>query len=103
MRSMVSMVISGRRARSRGPRRRGRTLHDVGVLRAMADGLAAHGGHDAIGGAFDQLEAEGAADAVAHVEELLDAEVVHKPELVVCGRAPPVARPNSKAKRNFMR
>ena len=47
------------------------------------DGLAEHGGDDALRRPLQQLAGEAAADAVAHVEELADAEMVHQPELVV--------------------
>ncbi len=49
----------------------------------IADGLAEHGGHDALGRALQQLAGEAAADAVAHEEEFADPEMVHQPELVV--------------------
>src|SRR5437773_1862516 len=62
--------------------------------RSMSDRLAQHGGHDATGSPLDQLEPEAPPDAVAHVEELLDAEVVHQPQLVIRKRAPGVARGN---------
>src|SRR5438876_2943316 len=60
----------------------------------MSDRLAQHGGHDAIGSPLDQLEAEASPDAVAHVEELLRAEVIHQPKLVVREGAPGVAGGN---------
>ena len=40
-------------------------------------------GDDAIGRALQQLAGKAAADAVAHIEEFADAEMVHQPELVV--------------------
>src|SRR5213594_3247231 len=60
----------------------------------MPDRLAQHGGHDTLGGPLDELEPERSADAVAHVEELLRAEVVHQPQLVVREGAPGVAGGN---------
>ena len=49
----------------------------------MPDGLAEHRGDDAIGRPLQQLAGKAAADAVAHVKEFADAEMVHQPELVV--------------------
>jgi hypothetical protein len=49
----------------------------------MAHGLAEHGGHDALRRSLQQLAGEAAADAVAHVEEFADPEMVHQPKLVV--------------------
>src|SRR5439155_5052630 len=69
-------------------------VHDVGILRPMPDRLAQHGGHDAVGGSLDELQPERSPDAVAHVEELLHAEVVHQPPLVVREGAPGVAGGN---------
>src|SRR5436309_16104324 len=60
----------------------------------MPDWLAQYRGHDALGGPLDELEPERSADAVAHVEELLHAEVVHQPQLVVREDAPGVAGRN---------
>jgi hypothetical protein len=54
----------------------------------MTSGLAEHGGHDPLGGTPHQLHGERAADAVAHKEKLLNAEMVHQPELVVGEGAP---------------
>ena len=54
----------------------------------MADGLAEDGGDDAVGRALHQLAGKAAADAVAHVEELADAEMVHQPELIAGERIP---------------
>src|SRR6185369_9176584 len=51
-------------------------------------------GHDALRGPLDELEPERSADAVAHVEELLRADVVHQPQLVVREGAPGVAGGN---------
>ena len=56
----------------------------------MPDRLAEHAGHDAIGCPLLELEGKRAPDAVAHEEELLDAEVIHQPELVVGEGAPGV-------------
>ena len=56
----------------------------------MPDRLAEHAGHDALGGPLHELEGKRAADAVAHEEELPDAEVIHQPELVVGEGAPGV-------------
>ena len=54
----------------------------------MPDRLTEHAGHDAIGGPLHELEGKRATDAVAHEEELPDAEVIHQPELVVGEGAP---------------
>src|SRR4029077_4540915 len=43
---------------------------------------------DAVGGPLDELQPERSPDAVAHVEELLRAEVVHQPQLVIREGAP---------------
>ena len=56
----------------------------------MSDRLAEDGGHDALRGPLQQLPGKAAADAVAHVEELVDTEVIHQPELVVGEGAPGV-------------
>jgi hypothetical protein len=56
----------------------------------MADRLAEHAGDDPLGGPLHQLQGKRAADAVAHKEELRDAEVVHQPQLVVGEGAPRV-------------
>ena len=56
----------------------------------MPDRLAEHAGHDALGCPLHELEGKRAADAVAHEEELADAEVIHQPELVVGEGAPGV-------------
>ena len=45
----------------------------------MPDGLAKHGGGDTLGRSLEELAGKAAADAVAHIEELADAEVVHQP------------------------
>ena len=63
-------------------------IHDGRVFRPMADALAEDGGDDAVRRPLHQLPGKAAADAVAHVEELVDAEVIHQPELVV-GEGPP--------------
>src|SRR5215469_8289862 len=49
----------------------------------MADGLAEDSGDDAVGRPLHQLPSKAAADAVAHVKEFADAEVLHQPKLVV--------------------
>ena len=49
----------------------------------MTDGLAEDGGDAAVGGTLHQLPGKAAADAVAHIKEFADAEVVHPPKLVV--------------------
>jgi len=54
----------------------------------MADALAEDGGEDAVGRSLHQLSGKAAADAVAHVKEFVDAEVVHQPELIVGKRIP---------------
>src|SRR5438105_8517128 len=58
-------------------------VHDGRVFRPMADALAEHGGDDAVGRPLHKLPSKAAADAVAHIKEFADAEVVHQPELVV--------------------
>src|SRR6266850_6120460 len=65
-------------------------VHVVRELWPMADWLAEDGGHDALGGPLHQLPGKAAADAVAHVEELLDAQMIHQSELVVSEGAPGV-------------
>ena len=57
--------------------------HDVRIFRPMPDRLAKHRGNDAIWRPLQQLPGEAAADAVAHIKEFADAEMVHQPELVV--------------------
>jgi hypothetical protein len=57
--------------------------HDLRVFGPMANGLAEHGGHDALRRPLQQLAGEAAADAVAHEEEFADPEMVHQPEMVV--------------------
>ena len=57
-------------------------IHDIRVFRPVADGLAEHGSDDAVGRSLQQLPGEAAANAVAHVEEFADPEMVHQPELV---------------------
>ena len=54
----------------------------------MADTLAEDGGDDAVRRPLQQLPGKAATNAVAHVEELVDAEVIHQPELVVGERLP---------------
>ena len=56
----------------------------------MADALAEDGGDDAVRRPLHQLPGKAAPDAVAHVEELVDPEVIHQPELVVGERLPGV-------------
>jgi hypothetical protein len=56
----------------------------------MPDGLAEHRGDDAVGRPLQQLAGEAAADAVAHIKEFADAEMVHQPELIVGERVPRV-------------
>jgi hypothetical protein len=56
-------------------------VHDGRVFRPMADALAE--GDDPVGGPLQQLPGKAAADAVAHIEEFADPEVVHQPELVI--------------------
>src|SRR5262249_13785550 len=65
-------------------------IHDGGVFWPMADALAEDGGDDAVRRPLHQLPGKAAADAVAHVEELVDPEVIHQPELVVGERLPGV-------------
>src|SRR5215471_2243297 len=65
-------------------------VHDVRVLRPVSNGLAEHASDDAVGGPLHELEGKWATDAVAHEEELPDAEVVHEPELVIREGAPGV-------------
>src|SRR5207247_425090 len=61
-------------------------IHDRGVFRPMADALAEDGGNDAVRCPLQQLPGKAAANAVAHVEERVDAEVIHEPELVAGAR-----------------
>src|ERR1700722_15437927 len=56
----------------------------------MADSLAEDSSNDAVGSPLHQLAGKATADAVAQVEELADAEVIHQPELVVGERIPRV-------------
>src|SRR5262245_16747619 len=63
-------------------------VHVVRKFRPMPDWLAEDGGHDALGRPLHQRPGKATADAIAHVEELLDAEMIHQPELVV-GEGPP--------------
>ena len=58
-------------------------VHDGRVFRPMPDGLAEDGGDDAVGRPLHQLSGKAAANAVAHVKEFADAEVVHQPQPVV--------------------
>src|SRR5690348_14036811 len=58
-------------------------IHDRGIFRSMADSLAEDGGNDPVGRPLHQLAGKTTADAVAHVKELADAEVIHQPKLVV--------------------
>jgi len=67
-------------------------------LRSVPDRLAEDGGHNAVGCPLYQLEGKRAPDAVAHEEELLDAEVIHQPELVVGEGAPGVVDRNRAAR-----
>ena len=57
----------------------------------MPNGLAEHGGDDTPRRSLEELAGKAAADAVAHIEELADAEVVHQPQLVVGKGVPWVA------------
>ena len=66
-------------------------IHVRPELRPVPDALAEYRGGDAPGRAFEQLAGKAAADAVAHIEELADAEMVHQPELVVGKGVPRVA------------
>src|SRR4029077_17774085 len=54
------------------------------------DALAEDSSDDAVGRPLHQLPGEAAADAVAHVKEFADAEVIHQPKLVVGERIPRV-------------
>ena len=49
----------------------------------MPDAPTKHSGDDTLGRAFEELPGKTAADAVAHIKELADAQVVHQPELIV--------------------
>jgi hypothetical protein len=80
----VSIDTSGRRARKIGqPILVAVPIHDIRVFRPLANGLAEHRSHDAVGRSLQQLPGEAAADAVAHVKEFADPEMVHQPELIV--------------------
>src|SRR5690348_13444991 len=63
-------------------------VHDGRVLRSMTDGLAEDGGNDTVGSPLHQLPGKATADAVAHVKEFADTEVIHQPDLVVGERIP---------------
>ena len=65
-------------------------VHDVRVLRPMADRLAEDGGDDPVRRLFQQLAGEAAADAEAHIGELVDPKVVHQSQLVFGEAAPRV-------------
>ena len=84
------MQVGPSREQFGGPNIAARPVHDVGVIRAVPDRLAEHGGEDALGGPLDQFEGKTATDAVAHEEEFADAEMVHQPQLVVGEGAPRV-------------
>src|SRR6185437_4123905 len=72
-----------------------RIVHVVDVLvGAVTDGLTEHRRDDAVRRPLHQLAGEAAADAVAHVEKPVDAEMVHQPELVVGEGFPRVAGRN---------
>src|SRR4029077_1278068 len=58
------------------------------VLGPVPDGLTKHSGDDTLGRTFEKLPGKTAADAVAHVKELADAQMVHQPELIVCEGVP---------------
>jgi len=49
----------------------------------MADALAEDGGDDAVRRPLHQLRGKATTDAVAHIEEFVDAEVVYQPQLIV--------------------
>src|SRR5215472_7193351 len=66
------------------------SVHNGWVFRPMADALAKDCGDDAVGRPLHQLSGKAAADAVAHIEELVDPEVVHQPKLIVGKRIPRV-------------
>ena len=55
----------------------------VRQFRAEAAGLRQHGGDDAFGRALQQVPDERAADAEAHHQEFVDAEMVHQAKLVI--------------------
>src|SRR5260370_9232391 len=57
-------------------------VHHIRVFGPVPDSLAEHSGDDTLGRAFEELPGKTAADAVTHVEELADAEMVHQPQLV---------------------
>jgi hypothetical protein len=52
-------------------------VHDILVLGPVPDGLTKHSRDDTIGRTFEKLPSETAADAVAHIKELADAQMVH--------------------------
>src|SRR5215469_11389809 len=56
----------------------------------MPDGLAEYRGDDATGRPPQQLAGKAAANAVAHIKELANTEMIHQPELVVGERVPRV-------------
>ena len=63
-------------------------IHDVRILRPVPDGLAEHRDGDTIRRLFEQLASEAFADAVAHIGELIDPEVIHQTNLVLSETAP---------------
>src|SRR5262249_33761055 len=65
-------------------------VHDGRVFRPMADGLTKRRSDDAVRRALQQLSGKAAANAVTHVKEFADPEMVHQPELVVGKRVPRV-------------
>src|SRR5260370_26014271 len=66
-------------------------VHDIRVFGPVPDGLAEHSGDDTPGRAFEELPGKTAADAVTHIEEFTNAEMVHQPQLVVGEGVPRVA------------
>ena len=65
-------------------------VHDAGLFRPVPDGLVENRGGDPVRRPLQQLAGKAAADAVAHEEELADAEMVHQAELVISESVPGV-------------
>lgn len=72
----------------RGPPVPAGPVHDIGVFGPMSHRLAEYCGSYTLGSSFKKRAREAAADAVSHVGEFADDQVIHHPELVV-GEATP--------------
>jgi hypothetical protein len=56
----------------------------VGISGPKPDRLYQHSGDNSIRCSFQEVPDEGPADAEAHYHELIDAQVIHHTELVIC-------------------